>query len=110
MANSEGIEDIVNQVAIQAAMAVMMAFRDMDTGSQPATISNTKSEAQREKTRKDKRYVELLNFKLEVTNILEKRAYEISDEKNVLVIMNWLGREGRLLAAKNICTRTKRET
>ena len=36
-------------------------------------------------------YVKLLNFKLEVTNILENSAYEISDEEKVPVTKNWLG-------------------
>ena len=40
MAESEGIKEKVNQVAIQAAMAVMMAFRETDTGSQTVIIPN----------------------------------------------------------------------
>ena len=37
MAESEGIQAIVNQVAIQAVTAVMMALRDADAGPQTAT-------------------------------------------------------------------------
>ena len=40
MAESESIKEIVNQVAIQLAMVVMKACRDMDTGSWQATIQN----------------------------------------------------------------------
>ena len=35
MAESEGIEEIVKQSAVQAATATVMTFRDMDTRSQP---------------------------------------------------------------------------
>ena len=42
------------------------------------------------------KYIELLIFKLQMTNILETRAYEITDEEKVSVIKNWLGWEGLL--------------
>ena len=32
MAESEGVKEIVNQVAVQVATAVMMAFSDTDVG------------------------------------------------------------------------------
>ena len=40
MADSKGIEEIVNQVDIQAAMVIIKEFRDTDTGSWPATTPN----------------------------------------------------------------------
>ena len=40
------------------------------------------------------RYVELLNFKMELINILETKAYEFTDEEKVSVIKNWLGWQG----------------
>ena len=40
------------------------------------------------------RYTELINFEMEVTNILEMKAYELNDEEKVTVIKNWLGRKG----------------
>ena len=43
------------------------------------------------------RYVELLNFQLEVMNILETTAYEINGEERILVIKIWLGWEGLYL-------------
>ena len=36
-------------------------------------------------------YVELVNFKMKVSSILETKVYELSEEKNVPVIKNWLG-------------------
>ena len=42
------------------------------------------------------RYIELLNFELKATNILQTRAYDISDEEKVLVIKNWLDQEDLL--------------
>ena len=42
------------------------------------------------------RCVKLLNFQLEVTNILETRAYEINAEERIPVIKNWLSQEGLL--------------
>ena len=40
------------------------------------------------------RYLELLNFEMEVENVLQAEAYDLVDVENVLVIKNWLGREG----------------
>ena len=40
------------------------------------------------------RYVELLNFEMEVANILQPKAYDLNDEEKVSIIKNWLGREG----------------
>ena len=40
MVDSEDIKQIVNQVAIQAATAVMMAFTNTEAGPQPATTPN----------------------------------------------------------------------
>ena len=40
MADFEGIKQTVHQVALQAAIAVMMAFRETETGLSPATALN----------------------------------------------------------------------
>ena len=40
MADSENIKEILNQVAVQEATLVTMAFRDTETGPWPATIQN----------------------------------------------------------------------
>ena len=39
------------------------------------------------------RNIELLNFEMEVTNILQTRAYELNDVERVPIIKGWLGRE-----------------
>ena len=40
------------------------------------------------------RYVELLNFEMELVNVLQAEAYELSGEGKVLIIENWVIREG----------------
>ena len=39
------------------------------------------------------RYVELLNFEMEVANVLQAKAYDLEEDK-VPGIKNWLVREG----------------
>ena len=39
-------------------------------------------------------YVELLNFEMEVANVLHTIAYDLSNKVNVPSIKDWLGREG----------------
>ena len=43
------------------------------------------------------RYVKLLNFQLEVINILQTRKYGINEEERIPVTKNWLDQEGLLL-------------
>ena len=45
MAESEDMKDIVNQVAVQAAIAVMMVLRDTDVGSYSKPERATEAEA-----------------------------------------------------------------
>ena len=48
MAESEGMKEIVNQVAVQAATAVMTVLRDVDVGPKPTpTASQRKLQRQR---------------------------------------------------------------
>ena len=106
MAGSESIKEVVNQVAIQTSTAVMRAFTGTEAGPKPSTMQN-QWETQRgmegwycrNRFNLDMpdRHVELLNFKLQVTNILETRAYEISCEERIPVIKNLLDQEGLLL-------------
>ena len=42
MAKYEGIKEVVNQVAIQAAIRVMIAFRGMDAGPNLVPVSNAR--------------------------------------------------------------------
>lgn len=39
-------------------------------------------------------YVELLNLEMEVANVLQAKVDDLNYEEKVLVIKNWLGREG----------------
>ena len=108
MALYEGIEEIVNQVGIQTATTVIIAFRDADAGLQPTTTAIHKQPQRQSHGRlmlekplfnwdaKD-RYAELINVKMEVTNILETKAYELNDEEKVILIKNWIGLESQQL-------------
>ena len=73
MGDAESIKDIVNQVAVQEATVVMMAFRDTHTRPKLSTMPDQyENEMQKtenfilEKLRWDvpDSYVELLNFQL----------------------------------------------
>ena len=102
MVESEGTQEAVNQVAFQAATAVMVTLRGMDAGSHLTPTANIREPQQQRHGRpatekpwfnwnaQDK-YVELLNFEMKVTNILERKAYENAVEVKVPVIKNWLG-------------------
>ena len=112
MAESEGIKGILNKVAIQVTTAVMMAFRNMDAGTQPTTTANYR-ELQRQMCSRPivekplfnwdakDRYVELVTFDMEVMSILQTRAYELTDEEKVPVIKK-LARSGESTAYKDI--------
>ena len=39
------------------------------------------------------RYMELLNFEMEVVNVLQGKACDHNNEEKVSIIKNWLGRE-----------------
>ena len=94
MTDIEGMKEIVNQVAIQAATAIMMAFRDTDIGAgqwQPQTSEKNKGrgmEYQELNWDAEERYVQQLDFELEVTSISDTRVYKISDKEKVPVLKN----------------------
>ena len=82
----------------------MMALRDVAAGPKLALTASPR-EAQRKRhvgpalekplfnwIAQD-RYVELLNCEKKVTNILETKVYELTDEEKVPVIKNHLGQE-----------------
>ena len=88
---------IHNKEAIQAAIAVMMVLKDTDVGPwSAATASLRKLPRQRygelalEKMsfnwNVQNRYIEVLNFEMEVTHILETKLFELTDEEKVQVI------------------------
>ena len=90
MAESEGIQEIVNQVAIQVVTAVMMVLKEPQRQRHGGIVLEKhvfNGNAQ-------DRQIELFNFVIEVTNIFDTKAYELTDEKKVPVMKNWLGREG----------------
>ena len=102
MAESENIKEAVSQVAVQMAMVVMIALRDIETGLW-LTIIVSHREPQRQKYSglipvklalnwgaKD-RYSELMNFEMEVLTILENKSYEFLGEQEVPVTKYWLG-------------------
>ena len=83
----------------------MMAPRGIDVGPQAAnTVTLRESQRQRHrgpapekpsfKWNVQDKYIELLTFETEVTNIFETIAYELTDEEKVPIFKNWLGREG----------------
>ena len=99
MAESEGIQDIVKQAAVQAVKAVVMALREADAGTQ---LANTAVPRESQRKRHDRlalekplfnwnaqdRYVDILNFEVKVKNILEIKAYKLSEEEKVPTIKN----------------------
>ena len=90
MAESEGIQAILNQIAIQAVTAVLMVLRD--TNAWPRTAANTAS------LRQPPRYMTDQNcFKMEIMNILKTKTYDLADEEKFLVIRNWLDRDSLYL-------------
>ena len=98
----------MNHTAVKVASAVMMALSDTDAGPQPTTVASHR-ELQRQRDGKlilekssvdwdvQDKYVEPMNFKVEVTNILETRVYEQTDKENIQVIKNCLGQDGAQL-------------
>ena len=93
MAESESIKDIVNQVAAQATLVVMMALRDAEARPWPTTAVSHRG---LQKLRKSgsilikplfnwglqDRYVGLLNFEMEVLKILDNKLYEFSEKES----------------------------
>ena len=114
----KSIKEIVKQVAVQAPTPVMVTFRDSHNAKQWINQRQRNGGLVLEKLRFNwdmpDRYVELLNFQLEVMNILETRAYEINNEERMPVIRDWLGLKGMLLTEtftqekKEKCKTTKR--
>ena len=104
MAESENTKEVVNQLAVQAAMVVMTVLRDTEAGSQLTTMMSHR-EPQRHKHSgpvlvkplfncyMQDRYIELMNFEMEVLNFLETKAYGLFEEENVPVIKNCLSME-----------------
>ena len=87
----------MNQVAVQVAMAVMMALRDVK-GRPKTTIMVGSREPQRQRSSgpilvkpafnwgTQDRYVKLMNSEIGVTNILETKVNELTKKEKVPVI------------------------
>ena len=90
MEESENIKELVNQVAVHVAKVVRMALRDTEAGSQLTTVMSHRKPQRRRPSGPilgklvlnwgiQDRYIELMNFEVEVLNILEIEAYELSE-------------------------------
>ena len=98
MAESEAIQTAITQAAIQAATMAVKALKE--AGTEPESGMSTANLRQAHRLRHGgpairqlsfkwkapDTYVELLNFEMEVTNILQCRTYKLNDEWKVLII------------------------
>ena len=79
MVESEEIQAIVIHTAVWAVSTVVMALWDVDVGPQPATSGQRHDRPVLEKLSVNwniqERHIELLNFEMVVTSILETEAY-----------------------------------
>ena len=105
MLESEGSQEILNQVLIQALTAARMLLWDADVALQ---LSPTECQRERQRQRHgwlalekpsfnwnaQNMYVELLNFEMEVMKSLETKADDLTFEERTPVIRTWLGQEG----------------
>ena len=97
----------------------MMALRDAGAGPQPnTTLSHREPQGQRYSGPilvkltlnwgAQDRYDELMNFKMEVFNILATKAYTLSEEEKAPVIKQMVG-PGGSAANTNLYSRRKRK-
>ena len=89
------------EAAIQANTAVVMSLHQAvgvsmaNTGE--AHLSEHCGQALRQpglNWKVSDKYIELLNFEMEIMNTLQTRASEVNNDEKVCIIKNWLGREG----------------
>ena len=90
MTESEAIQTIVTQAAIQAGTAAVMAIREADAGPISGAYTATTGEANRQRCGGPglkqsffnwnalNKYVQLLHFKMEVVKILQMKTCEIT--------------------------------
>ena len=96
----------ITQAAIYAATMVLRATREENPSAKLHTDRRMPEEhqIQREATpmmsqpvfnlKVPNRYVKLLSFEMEAANVLQTEVYDISEERKVPILKNWLGREG----------------
>ena len=94
------------QVVIQAATVIVRAMREADPPTEPHTRRSSPEEPQGPRQaglmlhqptfdwKAPDRYVELLNFEMEVANVIQVKLYDLNDKGKVPIIKNWLGRKG----------------
>ena len=95
------------QVAIQVVTVVVRAMMEEDLSTKPHTRRSIPAEQHRPRQARPMlsqpvfnwkapdMYVELLNFEMEVGNMPQVKAYDLSEQEKVPIIKNWLGKEGR---------------
>ena len=84
MTESEGIQAIVNQVAVQVVTTMMMVVKDAEVGPRPTTNTTSPRQPQRHgrpalekpsfKWNVQERYIELPNFEIEVKYYLHDQG------------------------------------
>ena len=94
------------QVAIQADTVVVRVMREANPPTKPHTRRSIQEELCRPRQSSPMisqpafiwkvpvRYVELLNFKMEVANVFQAKTYDLSQEGKLPIIKNWLDGEG----------------
>ena len=82
-------------MAIQASRVVVMVLKETDAGPRPGTRTVSLREAHRRRHGRSAlkqpsfnwnatgKYIELLSFEMEVTNILQTKTYELNEEEKL---------------------------
>ena len=106
MVESETIKTVITHAAIQEATAVVKVMREVDTGHiSDANTTSSMWEVCRQRQARPAlkqlsfnwnapdKYIELLSFEMEITNLLQTKMYEWTEEEKVPTIKKLLGRE-----------------
>ena len=100
MEECEAIQVTVNQAVTQGATAVVKVLREGDAGPNQAQVVQVKGRWQRQRHGRPAlkqhlfswnatdMYLELINFEMKVTNILQTKTYELTEEEKVPIIKN----------------------
>ena len=105
MVDSEAIQTVVTQAAIQAATAAVMVMTEADAGPTSGTNTVGSGEACRQvhgrpalrqpsfNQNASNKQMKLLSFEMQITDILWTKTYALTNEDKVPVITNWRGRK-----------------
>ena len=100
MTESKAVQAIANQVIIQATSAAVVGLRETDEGLRWGTGTASLREVHRKwhgrpavkqssfNWNVTDKYVKLLNFQMEVTNILHTITYVLNEEYKIPIIKN----------------------